>query len=100
LLVLAFGFLGAVFVIGLIGFLGYVLTTQSSYLYAYSVPGVARFILIIPPFLLVLTVAVVIAAIFIWRQHNWSIWDKAYYTFLAICAVGYVSMLAYHDFIL
>jgi pimeloyl-ACP methyl ester carboxylesterase len=100
LLVLGFGFLGIVFVVGLVGFIGYVLVSENSYLYAFSVPGIARLFLIIPPFLLLLTIAIVIAAIFIWRQKNWSIWDKAYYTFLAACAVGYVSMLAYHDFIL
>jgi len=100
LLVLAFGFLGIVFVAGLAGFIGYVLVSENSYLYAYSVPGTARLFLIIPPFLLILTIAIVIAAVLIWRQKNWSGWDKAYYTFLAICAIGYVSMLTYHDFIL
>jgi hypothetical protein len=100
LLVLGFGFLGIVFVAGLVGFIGYVLVSENSYLYAFSVPGIARLFLIIPPILLVLTIAIVIAAGFIWRQKNWSNWDKAYYTFLAVCTVGYVSMLAYHDFIL
>jgi pimeloyl-ACP methyl ester carboxylesterase len=100
LLVLGFGFLGVVFIAGLVGFIGYVLVSENSYLYAYSVPGMARLILIIPPLLMGLTMVIVIAAVLVWRQHNWSIWDKAYYTFLTICAVGYVLMLAYHDFIL
>jgi hypothetical protein len=100
LLVLGFGFLGMVFVAGLVGFIGYVLVSENSYLYAFSVPGITRLFLIIPPILLILTIAIVVAAVFIWRQKNWSIWDKGYYTFLALCAVGYVSMLTYHDFIL
>jgi len=28
-----------------------------------------------------------------WRQGIWSAWAKIYYSFLAICALGYVAVL-------
>ncbi|MFO7683187.1 MAG: hypothetical protein R6X34_24395 [Chloroflexota bacterium] len=33
-----------------------------------------------------------ITAVLYWRQA-WSVWRKLYYSFLALCAVGYVAVL-------
>ncbi|MBN1220391.1 MAG: alpha/beta fold hydrolase [Anaerolineae bacterium] len=96
LLILVFGLLAVIFVAGLVGFVMYVLFSESSYLSAFTIPGTARPILLIPPLLLLLTISIVGIAGFIWHQKNWPRWDKVYYTFLAICALGYVIMLSIH----
>jgi pimeloyl-ACP methyl ester carboxylesterase len=96
LLIVAFGFLAVIFVSGLVSLIIYVLFNQTQYLSVYTVPGLARPILLIPPLLLLLMFGIVVAAVFIWRGQDGSIWGKLYYTFLAICATGYVTVLAIH----
>ncbi len=98
-LVLLFGIFSVIFVGGLVGLVSYALFNGSAYLSAFSVPGIGWPILLIPPLLLVLTLGIVGAAALIWRQRNWAIADKLYYTFLTLCTVGYVSILTYHRFI-
>jgi pimeloyl-ACP methyl ester carboxylesterase len=96
LLIVAFGFLAIIFVSGLVSFIIYVLFNQTQYLSVYTVPGPARPILLIPLLLLLLTLGIVGAAAFLWRRSGESIWGKVYYTFLAICATGYVTVLTIH----
>ena len=42
--------------------------------------------------LVLLAIGMVITAVFYWRQ-SWSVWRKLYYSFLTLCAVGYVVVL-------
>lgn len=93
LLALAFGGLAVLFVAGVMTAVIQVLFYNTAYLSVYSLPGAVRPFLFIPYLLLLLAVGIVVAAALNWRQEGFSIWSKLYYTFLAVCAVGYVVVL-------
>ncbi len=99
LLALAFGGLAVLFVAGVVTAVIQVLFYNTAYLSVYSLPGMVRPFLFIPYLLLLLAVGMVVAATLNWRQKGFSVWSKLYYTFLAVCAVGYVVVLMVHGLI-
>ncbi len=99
LLALAFGGLAAVFVTGMVTAVVQALFYNTAYLAAYSLPGMVRPFLFIPYLLLPLAVGMVVAAALNWRQKRFSFWSKLYYTFLTVCAAGYVAALLAHGLI-
>lgn len=60
----------------------------------FAVSGAAAPFFLIPPLLAILAVALIVMVLLAWRRKTWSIWMRVYYSFLAICAVGYVIVLA------
>jgi hypothetical protein len=92
ILALVFGILALVFVSGTTFF------TISSLLNGmaniFTIPGAATPFFIIPLILIIIALALFIVAVSGWRKKVWPIWAKIYYSFLTICAVGYVIVLA------
>ncbi len=99
LLLLAFGGLAVLFVIGVVTAVVQVLFYNTAYLSVYSLPGTVRPFLFIPYLLLLLAAGAAVVAALNWRQKEFSLWSKLYYTFLALCAAGYVAVLAAHGLI-
>lgn len=95
LLVLIFGLLALVFVIGLAWFAIQTLFNNTVYIYVNAVPGTAWPFFIIPPVLFLLAIGIMGVTTLIWREKEWPTGSKLYFTFLAICAAGYVLMLTY-----
>ena len=88
-----FGFLASIFVAGA-GFF----TLQSLFngmASIFAISGAAAPFFIIPWLLLLLAVTLFAIIIIAWRKGNWSIWLRLYYGFLAICAIGYIVVIAY-----
>ena len=91
-LILLFGLLALIFVSGMSFF-----TVQSLFnglASIFSISGAAIPFFYIPLMLVVIAIAMIIIVIAAWRRRAWSIWMRMYYSFLAICAVGYVVVLA------
>jgi pimeloyl-ACP methyl ester carboxylesterase len=89
--VLLFGFLALVFVSGALFF-----TIQSLFngmASIFSISGASTPFFIIPMILVIITLILLFIAIKAWRQRSWSVWAKIYYSFLALCAIGYVAVL-------
>ena len=59
-----------------------------------SVSAAAAPLFIIPFMLLLLALGMLAVTVWSWRKSGWSIWNRLYYTFLAVCVMGYVAMLA------
>jgi len=92
ILALIFGMLALVFVSGATFF-----TMQSLFngmANIFTIPGAAAPFFIIPLILTIIALALFIVAASGWRKKVWPIWAKIYYSFLAICAAGYVVVLA------
>ncbi len=99
LLVLGFGALAVLFVAVLIGFVADVLFSNITYLTLYVLPATAKPFLAIPYLLLLMAMGILVFAFFVWRNPAKSVWSKLYFTFVTICAVGYVAILGYHGFL-
>ena len=92
ILALVFGFLALIFVSGALFF-----TMQSLFngmANIFSISGAAAPFFVIPLILTIISIILLVVAIKIWRQSVMSLWTKIYYSFLAICALGYVAVLA------
>ncbi|MBN1994840.1 MAG: alpha/beta fold hydrolase [Anaerolineae bacterium] len=100
LLALVFGFTAAIFAAGLTGFVGYVLFFENTYLAVYTLPAAARPILFLPVILLPLALGLIGVTVFIWRERVGPVWSRLYDTFLAICAGGYILILAIQGLLL
>ncbi len=98
-LVLLFGFLGMVFVVGIISYIAITLFYQMTYLSVYALPGGARPFLFIPYLLLLLVIAMLFITLALWRRHIGTFWERSYYAILVLCAAGYISILGYHGFL-
>ena len=98
-LVLLFGFLGVVFGVGIITYIAITLIYQPTYLSVYAIPGSARPFLFIPYILLFMVVAMLFITLALWRKHVGTLWERAYYSILVLCAAGYISILGYHGFL-
>ncbi len=88
-----FGFLAIIFVTGASFF-----TFQSLFngmASIFSISGAATPFFIIPWLLFLIAVGLATIVIIAWRKGNWSIWLRLYYGFLAVCAIGYVAVIAY-----
>ena len=59
-----------------------------------SLPGWSAPLFVIPWLLLLLALGLVVATALIWRGSGWSVWGRLYYTFVSLCAVGYVVVLS------
>lgn len=90
LLVMAVSGLGILFVFGLIGL---VMSTDLSTLFV-GVPKVAALLFLIPPLLLLLTLAMLAVAVMVWIRGAWSLWRRVYYNLLTLAAMLLVSVLA------
>jgi pimeloyl-ACP methyl ester carboxylesterase len=91
ILSLVFGTVALVFVSGTLFF-----TMQSLFngmVNIFSVSGAAAPFFVLPLILAIIAVILLVIAIKAWRQGIWSAWAKIYYSFLAICALGYVAVL-------
>lgn len=92
-LVLAFGLLALLFVFG-VGLFAAQAFGSIPMLLLSVVSGMAAPLFVIPWLLLPLALAVVGATILLWLKGDGSIWGKLYFTYVAICAAGYVAVLA------
>ena len=88
---LVFGLLALIFVSGTLFF-----TMQSLFngmVNIFSISGVAAPFFVIPLILAIIALILLVIVIKAWRQGIWSAWVKIYYSFLAVCAWGYVVVL-------
>ncbi len=93
LLVLLFGVLALLF-IGTAAF--FTLEALFSGLASiFAVSGAAAPFFVIPLILLVIAIVLIGITVFAWRKRAWPTWARLYFTFLTICSVGYVAVLAY-----
>jgi pimeloyl-ACP methyl ester carboxylesterase len=93
LLVIAYGFIGVLYASALTAVLFIPLLEPGPMASMLSVPGSTWPIFAAGWLLVLLAIGMVITAVFYWRQE-WSVWRKGYYSFLTLCAVGYVIILA------
>ncbi len=91
-LALFFGLLAIIFVSGVSFF-----TIQSLFnglASIFSVAAGATLFFLIPLLLIPTALALLVVTATAWRRRFWSRWLRLYYGFLAVCAVGYVVVLA------
>jgi pimeloyl-ACP methyl ester carboxylesterase len=91
ILTLVFGILALIFVSGTMFF-----TMQSLFngmVSIFSISGAAAPFFVIPLILAIIALILLVIVIKAWHQGIWSAWAKIYYSFLAICALGYVAVL-------
>ncbi|MBE2221107.1 MAG: alpha/beta fold hydrolase [Anaerolineae bacterium] len=92
LLVIAYGVFGVMYASALTAVLFIPLLEPNPMASMLSVSGSTWPIFAAGWLLVLLALGMVITAVFYWRQ-SWSVWRKVYYSFLALCAVGYVIIL-------
>ena len=92
LLVIGYGFIGVLYAMALTAVLFIPLLEASPMASMLSVPGSTWPIFAAGWLLVLLALGMVVTAVFYWLQA-WSVWRKLYYSFLALCAVGYVVLL-------
>lgn len=92
LLVIAYGLIGMMYAAALTAVLFIPLLDMTPMASMLSVPGATWPIFAAGWLLVLLALGMGGTAVFYWRQ-NWSKWDKLYYSFLTLCAVGYVMVL-------
>lgn len=95
-LVLLFGLLALAFVVPLAVLVMQMLLAVTPTVSIFAVPGAAAPLFVLPLLLALLAVGIGVTAVLIWREAAWPRWDKIYYTFVALCAVGYVLILHLH----
>lgn len=91
ILALLFGMLALIFVSGVAFFTIQSLLNGMANIFAISRSAVPFFV--IPLILILISLGLSIIAVSSWRKKVWPLWAKIYYSFLAICAVGYVIVL-------
>ncbi len=96
LLVLAFVIVATIFVAGLGRVLYDAVFVNTPSIYVNAVDSGAAFVFVLPWILIALAVGIAIVTIKMWRQPDWPLVSKLGFTFLTICAIGYVSILTYH----
>ncbi|NJN81766.1 MAG: alpha/beta hydrolase [Caldilineaceae bacterium] len=94
LLVLLFVGLMMLFAVGIVAVTVYVAFNDEMLLLLSALPGWSAPLFLIPPLLAALAVAIVVAAVQGWRVQLGSLPGRLYYSLLAICAVGYIVILA------
>jgi hypothetical protein len=93
-LIILFGLLGLIFGLGLSGVSLYAVIANTNLLVLSSLPGWSAPLFLLPWLLLLLALGLIVATVLIWRGSGWSVWGRLYYTFLMLCAVGYVVVLS------
>ena len=92
LLVIAYGFIGGLYALALTAVLFIPLLEPNPMASMLSVSGSTWPIFAAAWLLVLLALGMAITAVLYWRQ-SWSVWRKLYYSFLTLCAVGYVIVL-------
>ncbi|MCB0164061.1 MAG: alpha/beta fold hydrolase [Anaerolineae bacterium] len=90
-LIILFGLLALVFVVGLNMFIVQSLSGSMAILSVVS--NWAAPLFIIPYLLALLALGIIALMIWSWLKQEGNIWSRLYYTFLTFCVVGYISML-------
>lgn len=99
--VLIFGVLAVVYAVGLMGFIIQVVATDLTLATAMALPPSAAPILWIPLLLMLLTLAIIITGIILWRRPGaGSVPGKIYYSLIAAAAVALVILIASQDMLL
>lgn len=91
ILTLAFGLFAIVFISGAAFFTLQALFSGTANLL--SISSAAAPFFVIPLILAVLAIVLLYISIRSWRQTLWSIWMRTYFSFIAICTLGYVIVL-------
>jgi pimeloyl-ACP methyl ester carboxylesterase len=92
LLAIAFGLIGMLFAVALTAVLFIPLLDAGPMASMLAVSGSSRPIFAAAWLLVLLALGMVVTAVLLWRQDG-SVWGKLYYSFLALCAAGYVLLL-------
>ncbi|MCB0171621.1 MAG: alpha/beta fold hydrolase [Anaerolineae bacterium] len=92
-LVIVFGLLALVFVVGLNIFIVQSLSGSMAILSVVSSWAAPLFI--VPYLLALLALGIIALMIWSWQKKEGTIWSRLYYTFLTLCVIGYISMLAF-----
>ncbi len=92
LLAMLFGALALLFVTGASFFTIQSLFNGMANIFAIS--GAAAPFFVIPVFLVIIALLLLLIVIKAWRRRLWPTWIKIYYSFLALCMLGYVVVLA------
>ncbi len=92
IMILIFGLLAVIFVIGTTIFTVQSLFSGLAGIFALS--GDAAPFFIIPYILIIIAISVLIITSITWYKRAWSIWIRIYFSFVVICAIGYILVLA------
>lgn len=100
ILMVVFGVVALIFSIGLASAVVFSIADQTLAT-AMVVPGSTAPLLWLPLLLLVLAISIVVLAVLLWRSEGaGSAWSKAYYSLLAVAAVGFLVVLATQGLVL
>lgn len=91
-LVIVFGLLALIFVVGLNIFIIQSLSGSMAILSVVSSWAAPLFV--VPYLLGLLALGIIALMIWSWLKKEGNIWSRLYYTFLTLCVVGYLTMLA------
>ncbi len=92
LLSMTFGILALVFVSGASFFA--IQSVFNGMVNIFAISGAAAPFFSIPIILVFISLILLLIVIKAWRQRLWPTWLKIYYSFLALCTLGYVAVLA------
>ena len=87
-----FGVLAVIFVTAITFFT--VQAMMNGTLSIFSVSAASAPFFVIPLLLGIIAIALLLISVNSWRRKMWSIWMRIYYSFIAFCALGYVTVLA------
>ncbi len=90
--------LALIFFIGLLSVLGYLVFTNDALLF-YGFPRPAALLFLLPWAVGLLAVVMLAFAVIVWRRGGWPVWERVYFTLLAVTALGYVAVLAQWGFV-
>jgi pimeloyl-ACP methyl ester carboxylesterase len=91
-LTLLFGVLAVVFVAGILVYTIQSFMNGMANIFSLSAAAVPFFV--IPLVLAMIALVLLFISVRSWRRSLWSRWTRIYFAFLALCAVGYVLVLA------
>jgi pimeloyl-ACP methyl ester carboxylesterase len=89
--------LALVFLAGLVGVLGYLAFSNNVILF-YGLPRQAAPLFIVP-WVVVLLAALMLVVGMVVLRPGWPMWERAYFTLLAMTALGYMAVLAQWGFV-
>ena len=100
ILVLMYGILGMALLIAMLVFVIIIFLENSSYLSVYALPASVRPYLLIPYLMLIVLLGIIFSLIYFWRNPSKPVWERIYYSFLAICATGFLITLGLLGFVI
>src|SRR6185369_2517177 len=86
------GLAGVILVLGLVAIVIYLVLVNQDLL-LYGVPRLSAPLFLVPFLVAVLTLGMIIGVVFAWRGRYWPLWQRLYYTFLTLMAVGFTALL-------